>query len=161
MARRVAVAILGLLSSIYLEIGDAAARGRYSNFGPWSNDQTQALPSYIGDVASQRPRACGDVIAAGHYLSTSMSVGGRQFISVDFGGFGCSNRAAVCNAEGCLHEVYVESRSRHQRVFSAYARDVTMRSDGGVLTIEVSGGRSNRTYRWNGMMFVPVRKSAR
>jgi hypothetical protein len=158
MARRVAVAILGLLFTIYFEIGDAAARGRYSNFGPWSNDQTRVLPRYIGDVASQRLRACGYVITAGHYLSTSISVGGRQFISVDFGDFGCS---AVCNAEGCLHEVYVESRSRYQRVFRAYARDVTMRLDGSVLNIEVSSGRSNRTYRWNGTMFVPVRKSAR
>jgi len=35
------VAVCGLLA-VCAEIGEAAARGRYSNFGPWSSNHSQA-----------------------------------------------------------------------------------------------------------------------
>jgi len=64
MTRRLAVAILGLPLAICVGIGDAAARGRYSNFGPWSNDHSQVLPRDISDAAFQRVQACGYVLSA-------------------------------------------------------------------------------------------------
>ena len=33
---------MGALLLVYADIGEAAARGRYSNFGPWSSNHSQA-----------------------------------------------------------------------------------------------------------------------
>jgi hypothetical protein len=48
------VAICGLLA-VCAEIGEAAARGRYSNFGPWSSNYSQAT----GISATPRPNVGG------------------------------------------------------------------------------------------------------
>jgi len=58
-------AVLGLLLAIGVGIGDAAAAGRYSNRGPWSNDRaepppaasTAPAPCETGGLAPTRPSA--------------------------------------------------------------------------------------------------------
>jgi hypothetical protein len=50
---------------VCVEIGEAAARGRYSNFGPWSSNQSQA--SEI--AATPRPNEPGP--NRGHFLGIS------------------------------------------------------------------------------------------
>ena len=58
MTKRAAGATFGLLLAICVGIVDAAARGRYSNFGPWSNDHAQVLPRDVSRGPSQvRPVA--------------------------------------------------------------------------------------------------------
>src|SRR6516164_4629929 len=48
------VAVCGLLA-VCAEIGEAAARGRYSNFGPWSSNHSQATEI----SATRRPNEHG------------------------------------------------------------------------------------------------------
>jgi hypothetical protein len=55
-----------------------------------------------------------------------------------------------------LHEVYLESGSRHRLVFSAHARDVKLTNDAGIAGIEVTRGASKVPFRWNGRSFVPA-----
>ena len=55
MTWRTVVAMLALLSACP-EIGAAAARGRYSNFGPWSSNQSQVVPHDIRNTATPRTR---------------------------------------------------------------------------------------------------------
>lgn len=137
-------------------VGAAAARGGIHGENPWSSEHIEGLPFDMRRDVDGHARACGNAPSALHYFSTSISVDGQLFRSLHFEEFRCEAHAAVCNAGGCLHEIYLESNGRFRRVFSTFARDVTMSSDRGALTIEVSGGRSGGTYQWNGRGFVPA-----
>ena len=94
-------------------------------------------------------------------FSVSIVAGGLQFTSLHFEEFACTNRASLCNAHGCLHEVYLEAGGRHRLVFSARARDVRLSNDGGVAGIEVNYGASNQFFRWDRTRFVPAAAMSR
>lgn len=86
----------------------------------------------------------------------SIEAGGQSFVSLHFEDFVCTNRATICNVDGCLHEIYLESRGRYRLVFSTRAGDVRLTNDGGVVGIEVNYRTSNRFFKWNGAHFVPA-----
>jgi hypothetical protein len=154
--QRVASVFLGSLLAACYAAGPVNARGGSGGENPWSAEHVGGLPPDIRSAVDARARGCGNAPAARHYFSTSITVGGRLFRSLHFEDFACSNRAAVCRAEGCLHEIYVEGNGHYRRVFSAYAGDMKMGSEGGVLVIEVAGGRSSGRYWWDSNRFVPV-----
>lgn len=134
----------------------AAARGGIHGENPWAAEHIEGLPLDLRRDVDVHARACGNAPAARHFFSTSISVGGQVFRSLHFEEFRCDGYAAVCNTNGCLHEIYLESNGRYRRVFGIYAHDVTMLSERGALAVEVSGGRSGGIYRWNGSRFVPA-----
>ncbi|MBX9650255.1 MAG: hypothetical protein K2X57_24740 [Xanthobacteraceae bacterium] len=138
-----------------LPSGQALARGSMATERPWASEHIEGLPADIRRAVVARERACGNAAAAAHYFSVSIEAGGQRFVSLHFEEFVCANRGAVCNAAGCLHEVYLESGGRHRLVFSARARDVRLSKDGGVAGIEVNYGASSQFFRWNGTRFVP------
>ena len=145
----------GLLVGLLLASGQAPARGSMATERPWAAEHIEGLPADIRRGVLARERACGNSAAAAHYFSVSIVAGGQRFISLHFEDFVCANRAAVCNAGGCLHEVYLESGGRHRLVFSARARDLKM-TDGAAAGIEVNHGTSNQFFTWNGARFVPA-----
>lgn len=112
----------------------------------WAAEHINALPPDMLRAAIGRARACGNAAAATHYFSTSITVRGRVFRSLHFEDFACDNRAAVCNASGCLHEIYLESHGHYRLVFGTFVRDLTMSSDRGAVMLEVSGGPSRGYY---------------
>lgn len=138
-----------------------AARGSSSNERPWAAEHIDSLPPDIRHGIAAREAACGNKAAAGHYFSVSILVGGLHFTSLHFEEFACANRASLCNAHGCLHEVYLESGGRHRLVFSARAWDVRLSNDGGVAGIEVNYGASNQFFRWDRTRFVPAAAMSR
>ena len=146
-----AICALGLIASH----SQCTARGSSSNERPWAAEHVDNLPPDIPRAVAAREAAGGNKAAAGHYFSVSIVAGGLRFRSLHFEDFACSNRASVCNAHGCLHEVYLESGGRHRLVFSVRARDVKM-TDGGAASLEVNYGTSNQFFRWNGARFVPA-----
>ena len=145
---------LAALLAVGLVNGQAAARGSTGSENPWAAEHVEGLPADIRRGITARERACGNKASARHYFSVSIEAEGRRFISLHFEDFACSNRAAVCNPEGCLHEVYLEGRGGHRLVFSARAQDVRMTNSGGVLRLEVTGHAAKRSLRWNGRRFV-------
>lgn len=147
---------LGSLLAAACAAGPVDARGGFGGENPWSAEHVGGLPADVRSAVDARARACGNAPAARHYFSTSITVGGRLFRSLHFEDFACGNRVAVCRTDGCLHEIYLESNGRNRRVFSTYARDMKMGSEGGGLVVEVTGGRSSGRYRWDGNRFVPV-----
>ena len=149
---------LGSLLAAGYGIGPVDALGSSGGENPWSAEHVGGLPADIRSAVDARARACGNAAAARHYFSTSITVGGRLFRSLHFEDFACGNRVAVCRADGCLHEVYLESNNHYRRVFSTYAGDMKMSSEAGVLVIEVTGGRSSGRYRWDSNRFVPIGK---
>lgn len=70
----------------------------------------------------------------------AVSIEGRRpaLYVLHFEEFACGNRAAVCNGNGCLHEIYRRSRGRYRIVFSRKALDVRMTNAGGIAGLEVS-----------------------
>lgn len=154
--RAVAFLLVSLLTS-----GQASARGSMATERPWASEHIEGLPADIRRGIVARERACGNAAAAAHYFSVSIEAGGQRFVSLHFEEFVCANRGAVCNAAGCLHEVYLESGGRHRLVFSARARDVRLTKEGGGAGIEVNYGASNLLFRWNGARFVPASATSR
>ncbi|CUT13501.1 hypothetical protein BF49_4581 [Bradyrhizobium sp.] len=134
----------------------ATARGSSSSERPLSAEHVSGLPPDIRRAVEAQARACGNEAAARHYFSTSITVGKLSFRSLHFEEFECHRPGAVCNASGCLHEIYLESNGHHRKVFSTYAGDLRMTSEGGNMIIEVTGGPSSGTFRWNGSRFVSV-----
>ncbi len=145
-----------LLGSL-LACGQSAARGGFASENPWAAEHIEGLPLDIRRGVLARERACGSKAAAAHYFSVSIEAGGLRFRSLHFEDFACANRAAVCNGDGCLHEVYLESHGRHRLVFSIRARDLRMFEDSGTVGFEVTGRKSDRFFRWDGRRFVATR----
>jgi hypothetical protein len=152
--RRISVTGALLLLGSILTCGQSTARGSFATENPWAPEHIEGLPAEIRRGIFARERACGSAAAAGHYFSVSIMAGGRRFVSLHFEDFACANRAAVCHGGGCLHEVYLESRGRHRLVFSVRARDLRMFEDGGAVGLVVTGGKSDRFFRWDGHRFV-------
>jgi hypothetical protein len=134
----------------------AAARGGSASENPLAAEHIDSLPADLRRAIVTRARACGNKAAAAHYFSVSIDAGGRRFVSLHFEDFVCANRAAVCIADRCLHEVYLESHGRYRLVFSTHASDLKLINDGAV-GIEVSDGTSRQLFRWNGRRFAPIR----
>jgi len=133
-----------------------AARGSFASENSLAAEHVDALPADIKRAVAIRARACGNKAAAAHYFSVSIEAGGRRFVSLHFEDFVCANRAAVCAADRCLHEVYLESHGRYRVVFSTHASDLKLINDG-AAGIEVTDGTSRQLFRWNGRRFSPVR----
>lgn len=123
---------------------------------PWASEHIEGLPADIKRRIVALERGCGNAAAAAHYFAVSIEAGGQRFLSLHFEEFACRNRAAVCNGNGCLHEIYAEARGRYRIVFSKKALDVRMTNDRGIAEIEVLQRDTKVRYRWNGRSFTPV-----
>ncbi len=134
----------------------AYAGGSFASENPFATQHIEALPPAIQRKLSARAEKCGNKAAAAHYFSVTIGANREQFLSLHFEDFVCQNRAAVCQGDLCLHEVYLESRGRHRLVFSAHARDLKMVDDDSTIGLEVNGGFLRGRYRWSGGRFVRV-----
>lgn len=134
----------------------AQARGGMATERPQAAEHIEALPADLRRGLAARERACGNAAAAGHYFSVSIPAGGQRFESLHFEDFVCTNRATICNAAGCLHEVYLESGGRHRLVFSARAGEVRLTNDAGIAGIVVIQESATQLFRWNGHSFTPA-----
>jgi len=135
MQQHAASAGIGLVLAVCCAADPCGARESSGGERPWASEHVGGLPADIRQAVDRHAQACGNAIAAGHYFSTSISVGGQQFRSLHFEELACRNRATICRADGCLHEIYI-------------------RTDGEALVIDVSGGPLSGTYRWSGLRFV-------
>lgn len=136
--------------------GQASARGGMAAEKPWASEHIEQLPSDIRRRIVALERACGNAAAAAHYFVVSIEAGGQRFLSLHFEDFACGNRVAVCNGNGCLHEIYMESRGRYRIVFSEKAIDVRMTNAGGIAGLEVSQPNTKKLYHWNGSSFLLI-----
>lgn len=152
-----AICVVGLIGSQV----QCEALGSSSNERPWAAEHIESLPPDIRHRIAAREAACGNRAAAGHYFSLSIVAGGLQFRSLHFEDFACANRVSICDARGCLHEVYLKSGGRYRLVLSARARDVKLTNEGGVAGLEVNYGVSNQLFRWDRTRFVPAAAASR
>lgn len=123
---------------------------------PWNPAHLTNLPPEIRAEAKKWEAACGAPVAAAQRFALYLTTPGTQFIALHFDDFRCRNRAVVCDASGCLHEVYVAVRGRYRKVLTLRAQDVRLVREQDAAFLEIqdrsSGGR--RMLRWNGSRFV-------
>lgn len=143
-----------LVASLVGAQSSAMARGSFATENPWAAEHIDALPTDIRRAVARRERACGGPAAAGHYFSVSIDASGRRFIALHFENFRCAGIRPVCDATGCLHEVFVEKAGRQVRVFAVVADDVKMTNLGGAAGLEVTRGSIKTSLTWNGRRFV-------
>lgn len=134
-------------------VHSAMARGGFASERPWASEHIESLPLDIRRAVFRQARACGSKAAASHYFSVSIESDGAKFISLHFEDFACANRTAICNGDGCLHEVYLKSGGRHRLVFTTYADDLKMTNDGPRVGLEVSRRGFVQRFHWNGRRF--------
>ncbi|MDD1528947.1 hypothetical protein C7U92_16270 [Bradyrhizobium sp. WBOS7] len=146
---------LGSILSLIAAIGAAEGRGSIASERPYAAEHIDLLPVDIRHGLARLERPCGGKAAATHYFSTTIDAGGLHFRSLHFEDFACERREAICRAERCLHEVYLERGGRSRRVFSAYVDDMKLINAGGTVALELEGGRP-AILRWNGRTFAPV-----
>ncbi|MGJ4941043.1 hypothetical protein ACQR1W_10765 [Bradyrhizobium sp. HKCCYLS1011] len=123
---------------------------------PWNPAHLSNLPSDIRGHVKKWEAACGAPIAAAQQFALYLTIPGTQFVALHFDDFQCRNKIAVCNASGCLHEVYVANHGRYRKVLTVRARDVRLISERNAAFVEIQdGSREGRTLlRWSGSRFL-------
>ena len=139
----------------------AMARGAISHRDVASPQHIEELPSEIRSALARWQSACGVPLAArdwfAHYLDDKAT--GYRLISLHFHELSCINKAALCTAQGCLHQVYISTGGMYRLAFSANVPDVTLTFlDGRVPAIEIDCDTFStqcrpRVLRWNGRGF--------
>lgn len=146
---------LGTILALIAAVRTAECRGSIASERPYAAEHIDLLPTDIRRGLGRLQRPCGGKAAATHYFSTTIEAGGLHFRSLHFENFACERREAICRAERCLHEVYLEQGGHSRRVFSAYVDDIKLINAGGTAGLELEGGRP-AILRWNGRTFAPV-----
>jgi hypothetical protein len=151
------MAILALVSLLYQSL--AAARGGVSHVDLASARPIEELPPHVRRAVDRWRSVCGFPLTARrsfvHYLGDRSF--GYQFISLHFNELSCDNREAVCNHQGCLHQVYVSIGGIYRIVFTEYVEDLTLRLVDHTPALEIEcaalDARCPRILRWNGSRF--------
>jgi len=141
------------LTALGLQTGDACARAVGHSHDPWLAAHVDALPADVRRSLSALQASCGQPRAAHEFSRYLSTAGGRHdFIALHFEHFGCANRAAICTAAGCLHEVFASTRGGYRRVYSAHVLELELDLIGGTPVIAISSGRGVAPWvlRWNG-----------
>jgi hypothetical protein len=155
-------AVLGIVVSLATAF-PAAGRGRLPGEDPWNPSHIAGLPREIRAEVARWQQACGAPLAALHYFSRRIRDGtsGDRFIALHFDELECHNRAAICMAEGCLHQVYVSNGGAYRRVLNIHASEIELKLLNNRAAVEIACYRSIapcvRLLRWDGAHFIPQR----
>lgn len=139
----------------------ASSRGGTAQ-DPWNPAHLTSLPAEIRVQARKWEAMCGAPIAAAQRFALYLTTSGTQFVALHFDDFQCRNRSAVCDASGCLHEMYVTVRGRYRKVLALRAQDVRLvrEQDAVLLEIQDRSSSAPRILRWNGSRFVTQTRAA-
>jgi hypothetical protein len=85
-----------------------------------------SLPAEIRSAIAPYARVCGGPLAAEHSFVRYFQSGTAKLIGLHFEHLRCSNRAAVCTAAGCLHQVYISTGGRYRLLRSSYVPELDL-----------------------------------
>lgn len=114
------------------------------------------LPHEIGAALAAWKPACGDRLTAGALFARITEVSGRRYVTLHFEELACVDRRAICNADGCRHEVYALSDGRFHRVFTRETVGLNLHNHDNIAVLELDCGVFGclRALRWNGRAFL-------
>jgi hypothetical protein len=121
----------------------------------------ESLPMEVGAEVHRWQATCGGTLTPGHTFARSVEISGRRFLALHFEALSCENRAAICNAEGCLHEIYIFSSGRFRRVMALRTLELLLEARDNKAVLQVDCGLLGclRSLRWNGDRFAEDRAS--
>jgi hypothetical protein len=101
-----------------------ARGGRISLEDRWNPQHIAGLPVEIGNAIAPYVRVCGGSLAAEHSFVRYFQSGTAKLIGLHFEHLRCANRAALCTAAGCLHQVYISTGGRYRLLRSSYVPEL-------------------------------------
>jgi hypothetical protein len=100
----------------------AGARSSMPADDRWNAQHIDALPPEIRNAIASYTRMCGGPLAAEHSFARYLQSGTVKLIGLHFENVRCGNRASICKASGCLHQVYISRGGGPYRLLtSTYA----------------------------------------
>jgi len=121
-----------LILSVALLLGCdfVAAQARGGVVAPredrWNPQHIGGLPAEVREAIAPYARVCGAPLAAEHSFARYFQRGSAKLIGLHFEHVRCSNRAAVCTAAGCLHQVYISTGGRYRLLRSSYVPELDL-----------------------------------
>lgn len=157
--RKLKIATIATMTTLCLlhPSPEGVARNETSHPDLASTQHITELPPEIVKAVNRWQSACGAPLAAthsfAHYLKDQSSR--YRLISLHFHALSCDNRAAVCNNQGCLHQVYISTDDTYRLAFSGNVLEATLMfiDDKPVVEIDCYLPQCPRILRWNGRRF--------
>jgi hypothetical protein len=105
----------------------AGARSSMPADDRWNAQHIDALPPEIRNAIASYTRMCGGPLAAEHSFARYLQSGTVKLIGLHFENVRCGNRASICKASGCLHQVYISRGGGPYRLLtSTYAPELDL-----------------------------------
>ena len=105
----------------------AGARSSMPADDRWNAQHIDALPPEIRNAIASYTRMCGGPLAAEHSFARYLQSGTVKLIGRHFENVRCGNRASICKASGCLHQVYISRGGGPYRLLtSTYAPELDL-----------------------------------
>jgi len=125
MLRRLQL-ILTLILLALAGINPATARGAMPAEDRWNLQHIAGLPAEIRSAIAKYASLCGGTLAAEHAFALYYRRGAVNLIGLHFEHLRCDNRAAICTANGCLHQVYVSTGGQYHLLSSSYMPELDL-----------------------------------
>ena len=90
----------------------AGARSSMPADDRWNPQHIDGLPSEVRHAIAPYARICAGPLAAEHSFARYLQSGTVKLIGLHFENVRCGNRASICKASGCLHQVYISTGGR-------------------------------------------------
>jgi hypothetical protein len=84
------------------------------------------LPAEVRNAIAPFARACGGRLVAQHSFASYFQRGTAKLIGLHFEHLRCANRAAICSAAGCLHQVYISTGGRYRLLSSSHVPELDL-----------------------------------
>ena len=117
-----------LSAALLVGCGLVSAQARGGRIQPedgWNPQHLTGLPVEVRNAIASYARVCGP-LAAEHSFVRYFQSGNAKLIGLHFEHLRCGNRAAVCKAAGCLHQVYISTGGRYRLLSSSYVPELDL-----------------------------------
>jgi hypothetical protein len=126
MVRQLQLTVIAALLVLAASIS-ASARSSMPADDRWNAQHIDALPPEVRNAIASYTRICGGPLAAEHSFARYLQNGSVKLIGLHFENVRCGNRASICKASGCLHQVYISRGNGPYRLLtSAYVPELDL-----------------------------------
>jgi hypothetical protein len=120
---------LTVIVALLVAYGFISAQARSSGTAPedrWNPQHIAGLPAEIRNAIAPYARVCGGSLAAEHSFVRYFQSETAKLIALHFEHLRCPNRAAICRAAGCLHQVYISTNGKYRLLRSLYVPELDL-----------------------------------
>jgi len=118
--------ILTLVVTLESATTPATARSAMPAEDRWNPQHIEGLPAEIRSAIVKYAHLCGGPLAAEHGFALYFRRGATNLIGLHFEHLRCDDRAVVCSARGCLHQVYGSTGGPYHLLSSSYVPELDL-----------------------------------